>query len=484
MSYDRSFLAIGLRAALVLVAASSLGCFAYSKGEIDWDDHPVVDTGVGATIIYPGQTAPTYYPNSGNTAPAPGPPVQAAPGSAPAPGTQRQAPPGVSATQPSGAPSSYGSAPTHTSGPNGEQTTGAPESSGAPITMIGGAEKDEKGHLAWKQEPLWWKYLALPFAAIAAPFKAAADVARGEPEPGPEVPQSTPETGGTGATVSAPPPPAPVDYETAMVNQLERELDDRNRRTPSRTAAAPPETSDRHGSAGAAPLSIAAELAALQRTPDNAPRPRPVAPENATAPPPHTGNARPAAAADGIVDRDGDGRVDQWIYRENGEIARIELDENADGRPDRTLHYDLASHEIRRVEEDTDGDGNADSWTDYGNGRVLRRRGDSNRDGTVDTWSFYREGEITRHEQDTTGNGFRDRVGYYEDGKLKREEHDSDGDGRADATIHYDARERVLRREEDTDSDGRLDVISHYEAGRLARRELLAPDDLSDTARP
>ena len=44
--------------------------------------------------------------------------------------------------------------------------------------------------------------------------------------------------------------------------------------------------------------------------------------------------------ADGIVDRNGDGRIDLWIYRQDGEIVRKALDENHDGRPDRILHYD------------------------------------------------------------------------------------------------------------------------------------------------
>ena len=83
-------------------------------------------------------------------------------------------------------------------GPNGEQITGSPPSGGAPVTMIGGAEQHDKGHVAWKQEPVWLKYLTLPFAVIAAPFKAGAEAARREPEPGPELPQS------------APPAPAPA----------------------------------------------------------------------------------------------------------------------------------------------------------------------------------------------------------------------------------------------------------------------------------
>ena len=35
------------------------GCFAYNQGVRDIDRHPTVDTGVGASILMPGQAAPT-----------------------------------------------------------------------------------------------------------------------------------------------------------------------------------------------------------------------------------------------------------------------------------------------------------------------------------------------------------------------------------------------------------------------------------------
>jgi hypothetical protein len=126
MRRNRWFRVLSLRAAIVLVAASSLGCFAYSRGEVDWDNTPVVNTGAGATIIYPGQTAPTYTAPSGSAgAPPPGsaPPAYGTPVQAPPSG-----PPPATATpmQAGGAPPSYGSAPTVTSGPNGEQYSGSP----------------------------------------------------------------------------------------------------------------------------------------------------------------------------------------------------------------------------------------------------------------------------------------------------------------------------------------------------------------------
>jgi antitoxin component YwqK of YwqJK toxin-antitoxin module len=218
-------------------------------------------------------------------------------------------------------------------------------------------------------------------------------------------------------------------------------------------------------------------LRELQRAPE-VPRsqgdhPSPPAPSTfATTPPSREpGNLFPSAS--GIVDRNNDGRIDQWIFRENGEIAKEVLDDDFDGRPDRTMIFDPQTHRPSRVEEDTLGDGVLDSWTDYRNGAISRRRSDSNGDGTVDTWSFFRAGELTRHEQDTSGDGFRDVVSFFEEGRRVREERDVNGDGQADEILHYDSNEQLVRREEDRDRDGALEVVSHYEAGRLVRRELL-----------
>jgi antitoxin component YwqK of YwqJK toxin-antitoxin module len=469
MASGNSLYRRGLRAAIVLLCTSSLGCFAISRGDSDLDQQPVVNTGVGASIIYPNESAPTYYP----------------PGTQPAPQAAPQ--------QPGAAQPSYGSAPTVTVGPNGEQRTGGgPMPNQTPIQMIGGAEQDITGHKSWKQEPVWLKYLALPFAIAAAPFKAAIK----DPEPGPELPKAQPlQLGGEPPPPQAPPAP-PTDYETTMVDQLERELDERNRARGASPEPAPQRAAPRTAPSRSADTSggsaIADELAALQRTPSRKAEP-------VYTPPPRTAEPTPQAAqhsapapraapqvaeASGIVDRNGDGRVDQWIYRERGQIQRVELDENADGRPDRVIHYDPETSRIRRVEEDANADGASDSWTEYEDGKVARRRGDGDFNGSVDTWTFYRAGVITRHDQDTDGDGFRDRIGYYSGGKIVREEKDIDGDGRTDSTLYYDSLERISRREEDKDHDGRADVISHYEAGKLSRKELIAHDDEPETGNP
>lgn len=452
---------VGLSTLLTL-PMGSLGCWAVYHKDRDIDRTPIVTTGAGASIIYPGQSPPVYQ--------GPYHPKES--------GRSSYATPG-SATPQAGSGSS-----TWSSGPGGERTSGqssgAPAAGGGGITMLGGNTTEETRHQKIDEKPLWWKYAALPFAVVIAPFAYAADKLRGEPKPGPEVP--TLEQ----ATKPAPPSgPPPSDYETTQMKRLEAELDRR------KAASAPPPEATPAGGAPAAD-SLAAELAALRSrpkapsrseatappqvaaasrpTPTPTPAPAPVAPG-------HPEQAAPAVAS-GQVDRDGDGRTDEWIYRKGGDIVREELDEDYDGRPDRTIHYDPSTHQISAIEEDANHDGRIDTWTTVRNGAIVRRRADGDGDGRVDTWSYYRHGVLTRMERDSTGDGFRDHVSYYVDGRLAREEQDDDADGFADAVKYYDAQERLERVEEDTNADGKIDVISHYQNGRLTRRELLDPSAL------
>ena len=431
---------VGLSAALV---ACPVGY--YQNQERDVDRTPTVDTGAGASIIYPGQTAP------------------ALPGNAPPQGAAAGTPqPPYGAAQAAQPPPEY--AQPHESGAS--TAIGAP--SGGGVTMIGGSEIDEKTHHRTQAKPMLFKYIALPFAVVAAPFKYAADKMRGEPEPGPAVPDTSP------AERQPPPGPPPVDYETAALRKMERELAQRE-------APPMPPQGQTVPAIPSSTTSIADELAALRARSEAGgaravqqtnPAPRGVEP-GSTGPAPRHAPAIPPPTASGVVDRNADGRTDHWIFRVGGEIEREELDDNFDGRPDRILHYDLASHQVVRLDEDSDQDGNLDTWTALRDGVVVRRRVDSDADGYVDSWSFYRDGKITRLERDSSGNGFRDHVAHYRDGRIDREEKDGDGDGRPDLVKYYDANEKVVRVEEDTDGDGRMDVISHYEGGRLSRRELL-----------
>jgi len=417
------------------LCAAAPGCY-FNNIQRDVDRTPVMDAGAGASILMPGESAPMVVPGAG------------APGTAGTVSAPRGSPDPGPATQGSRV-----------------QTGDPAASAGPPISMIGGTHVDEERHLSVREEPIWWKYLTLPFAVVAAPFKLAADSATGPAEPGPAVPEQAPQR-------PAPVQAAPhLDYESARMQQLERELD---QRVASEPAPAPKPV---------AQASIADELAALQRVPAAGraaiapapPQPRETARPVASTPPSGQASLVPPSPADGIVDRNGDGRIDLWIFREDGAIARRALDDDFDGRADRSFVYDRATQELVRVEEDSDQDGATDAWTEYRGGQIQRRRADADHDGAVDTWTLYRDGQTLRHEQDATGDGFRDRVGFYRNGRLEHDEVDTDGDGRPDLFNHYDDREQVVRREEDTDFDGQVDRVSHFESGKLARREIIDP---------
>ena len=451
-------------ATLALIAAQSLGCWAIHNREGDIDRSPVVNTGAGATIIYPGQSGPmhpgNYHPREagyGQGVPTTPDRATAQYGYPPAPMSgSYPVPAGAVAPQVAVPPPEYGSGSASSSG------SAAPR--GSNIAMLGGTEIEDTQHVKIDEEPKWLKYLALPFAVIAAPIQYGADKVAGDPVPGPPVPRND----------SQPRPPvltpAPTDYETARLQGIDRELAER-----ARPRAAPAETPNPSPSttSGASGSGFTDELAALRRRANPAPAP---APAVAAVPPvstPPVPTALPLAAATGQVDRNGDGRTDHWIWRENGAIVREAFDENFDGTPDRTLIYDPVSHEVVQIEEDTNFDGKTDTWTTLRGGKVTGRRVDTNGDGQVDAWSFYQNGVITRLERDTNGDGFPDHVAYYQNGRLAREERDDDGDGRTDMITYFDANEQVTRVEEDTNGDGVMDVVSYYENGHLVRRQVL-----------
>ncbi len=451
----------GNRWLLVALAIQISGCLGYNHTTSDLDRTPIVNTGARASIIYPGQSAPAMpgsVPQGQYAAPQSNPQYAQ-------PATSEQQPP-----DPSGAPVPPGAAPT-------PQTYANPQAGSAPsgeISFLGGSRIEETQHIDIRKTPLIWKYMAVPFKLVAVPFVLAKEAIEGEAEPGPAIPRrpdpQLPQAQSRAGT--APPAQRPaVDYESARLEDLERQLDERLAMEPREV---PPQ---QIASAQKPSLSIADELRELQRAPE-APssrldRSRSPAPSTSGTLPPSREPSNPFPAASGIVDRNNDGRIDQWIFRENGEIAKEVLDEDFDGRPDRTMTFDPQTHRPSRVEEDTRGDGVLDSWTDYDGGAIVRRRSDSNGDGTVDTWSFFRAGELTRHEQDTSGDGFRDVVSFFAEGRRVRDEHDINGDGQADVILYYDESEQLMRRAEDRDGDGSLEVVSHYEAGRLVRRELL-----------
>lgn len=449
------------RTIVPLLAGGSLlllGCGGYTNKDLDLDSHPIVNTGVGGTILMPGDNGFPMPGASPRTGLGPPPPGGAASGSQSASG----------------------------------QGQAAPRGSG--ITMIGSTEQDIEQHRKVVNEPAWAKAAKLPFLIAAYPFKKAHQVLTGPPDPTVKV---------TGPPPAAPPTPAELQArrERALLEGMEKELSQRNGAAPApspygatqagatgpphgaalgqgvampRAAAAPPSN---------APRSIAQELAALRSAMQAGP---PLAPAAATAPLPAgvasvtiPGTPAPAPPAPAPVrlyetlDRDGDGRPDRWVYRQGRQVVAEATDEDGDGIAERKVHFVPGSQVVAREEEDTDADGRADTFSEYEAGVIVERETDGNGDGEVDGWSYYEAGQLVRNERDTNADGFRDRMAFYEAGRLVREEEDRDGNGRPDRITHYDDQERKSRQEEDTDRDGVMDLRSFYQEGKLRRRELI-----------
>jgi hypothetical protein len=454
-----------------------VGC-AYSNVNVDDDDHPVFNTGVGARILLPGESSAMPQSHPGHQLPGGAP----TPGQVGARGPQGQPLPAPSPTR-SG---TIGGAPTSTvhQGPG----SSAGSSSGGGITFIGGSEIDEDIHREIRQEPKWLKYLLAPFAIAAYPFTATWNAITRDDGPPPPRTAADPRP-----TALSRPPAVDVQtaYEQSQLEALEREIAGQ---AGSQPAVSDPMRAPRINPPAPVGDSISAELAALQRgippkipgapgarpqarsTPSEA-QPSGVQPQARSEGQP-SGAHRRGGVADQVTDRNRDGRPDHWIYRHAGQPVRELFDEDADGAPDRYVFYQNETGEKSHEEEDTDSDGRVDSWVEYRDGNVTRHRRDTNSDGFLDTWSFYREGELARQERDLNADGFRDRVGFYESGRLVREEEDRNGDGRADRVTLFDEQERIRQRDEDRDGDGVVDLRSFYSEGSLVRRELV--EDVSE----
>lgn len=429
-----------------LLLLGSVGCFAYLDQQRDVDTHPQTSSGAGASVLYPSESA-RGFPQS--------PPSWGVPGAGAQPGTQSGSQSGSAAGAPGAA--APGAAP-------------APQPAQNGMVLLGGTNEDRESHKTVHSEPLYIKWLKLPFALVAYPFVKLHEVLAGDGEPGPQ----------RSARRREPQTPQEVDAarERERLEALERELEQRapagrvgaGATSPSPPSPAPPSAgwSSAMGP-GATPgsLSIAQELAALRHARESGAG---ALPSVSGAPAPR---AAPEPVADRMLDRDGDGRPDHWLHRSDGFLVQEDFDDDGDGSPDRSVYYDPATRLLSRVEEDTDHDGRTDTWTHYDDGEIARRRADTDGDGLVDSWLFYHEGQLVRREVDSDGDGFRDQVGFYDAGRIRREEADRNADGLVDLTTEYDAEERVARRDEDRDGNGSIDVRSYYEQGRLARREIL-----------
>ena len=347
----------------------------------------------------------------------------------------------------------------------------SPTCRGGHASIAGGGVVEESQKTTKTEAHPVVKALGAPFAVLLFPFKLVVAGAGklGDALDGKDEVPMDPRLRERQAQVATADPQAA--HEREQLSALERELEQRGGRTVSRQSGS---TMDPGTASAATPApapararrSIADELSALRGA-------KP-AREPAVAPVDGSAELPAPPAPDRALDRDGDGRADHWIHLSQGRPERELFDDNGDGAPDRTVLRDPASGQELRVEEDGNADGRPDTVSEYRDGQLARVRRDTDFDAAPDTWSFYRAGQLTREEQDPDGDGFRNRVVLYREGRIASEREDRDADGRVDRVTRYDGAQRVAQRDEDQDGDGLVDARTFYENGRLVRREFVS----------
>lgn len=413
-----------LAAALCSLASLQTGCAtkAYKN-----PNAPIFNTGAGATIIMPGQQAPSMpgYGGGGGAGP-PGQPQGMAPG-------------------------------------------------GTDMSMLGGAITIDTSEIRKKRDPIWGNPLLWPFAPLLWPARKISEAMNNTEDNRAfrrEAEQRIYQQ--TGVPFPNAHPYGRAQEAQAVHEQAEQQAMEQALRQQQGGGGAPAWTgAPAPGAAPSGSLSIADELEALRN--GRAPARASAGDSAASAPPPVSSRfaAIPsgASAADRAEDRDDDGRPETFVGEAAGRKREV-VDADGDGRAEKTVYY-APDGEIARVEEDTDGDGQVDSWASYEAGQIARRRADTDGDGEADTWTLYQDGQMARHEQDSDGDGVRDKIELYRGGKLARRSEDADGDGRPERITEFDAKGQPVAVEEDKNGDGAVDVRSHYSAGKLVRREML-----------
>jgi hypothetical protein len=117
--------------------------------------------------------------------------------------------------------------------------------------------------------------------------------------------------------------------------------------------------------------------------------------------------------ADGVYDRDRDGRPDEWVYRLSKTEVKHEFDTNGDGRPDVTKFY--KNGQLVRIERDRNFDGQPDLIEEFDHGVIAREIHDDNFDGKPEAIKTFRKGKLAILELDPEERGAIDVAQYYDE---------------------------------------------------------------------
>ena len=112
-----------------------------------------------------------------------------------------------------------------------------------------------------------------------------------------------------------------------------------------------------------------------------------------------------------------DGKPDVWKLFRGSELTCKQVDFNHDGRVDYVAHYGAGGAPVLE-EFDLDFDGKFDEVIFYENGQVARKEFDTNHDGVPDIWKHFKDGRLVKMERDTKCAGKVDYWEEYTGGKL------------------------------------------------------------------
>lgn len=136
-------------------------------------------------------------------------------------------------------------------------------------------------------------------------------------------------------------------------------------------------------------------------------------------------------------DYDNDGRADHFIHYRGNFVSGETVDRNGDGKIDEWQEFDPRGG-ILRIMDDNNFDGSVDVWFDYEKGGLKSGRFDFDFNGVPDGITDYKNGLPVRGEVKPNGSTKGARIQDYVHGWLREERVDSDGDGKPDYRITYD----------------------------------------------
>jgi len=148
-------------------------------------------------------------------------------------------------------------------------------------------------------------------------------------------------------------------------------------------------------------------------------------------------------------DRNGDGKVDAWVFMDGAVVRRAELDTDFDGAVDRIEYYGPTAA----------GSSNGTAATSAaapGAGVLTRVESTSRPDGKMTRSEYYEAGVRVRAEEDTDGDGRIDKWETWRDGALSAVALDTQGRGRPDRRLVYDAGGSEPRLEIDPNGSGQF----------------------------